>query len=274
MRRVWIQITLLAVGMLAAFQSSAVAQVLIWSLPEQDGSWVRFEGTYRQTQAKPNAATGDLVLEWQQELTISSVGRKQAEYQGNQVPCRWVEFRSVSKPAGVEKEPGPGGVYIYKVLIPEESVIGKPVDDATVPVTFIPVIEGLRKVGDRDVEPVTESALAVYPHIAPLTYYPNLAQVSGQSDELAIAGNTVATQVYKGSRLLQDKRSRSKNSATLWLTDAVPFGLAKFSVAIERDSKLPTSPVEDFKRSAVIAVEMNAVETGTNARSLLSGAEQ
>ena len=35
------------------------AQVLIWNLPKEDGAWIRFEGNYRQNQARPNAAAGD-----------------------------------------------------------------------------------------------------------------------------------------------------------------------------------------------------------------------
>jgi len=251
-----------------AWGGSVEAQVLIWNLPREDGTWIRFEGNYKQTQSRPNSTAGDQILEWQQELLISSVGQQTAEYQGKAQPCRWVEFRSTTKPAGVDQAPGPGGVYIYKVLIPEAAVIGKPTDEERVPVTFLPVVEGLRRVGDRPVEKVTEKALAVYPHISQLTFYPDLAP--GEPDSLLIAGETVATQLHKGSRLLEDKRSRSLNNATLWLAPKLPFGLAKFTVNIERDTKLPSAPPSEFKRTAVIEVEMAAVETGTNARSELA----
>jgi hypothetical protein len=251
-----------------AWGGASEAQVLIWNLPKEDGTWIRFEGTYKQTQSRPNSAAGDQILEWQQELLISSVGKQTAEYQGKEQPCRWVEFRSTTKPAGVDQAPGPGGVYIYKVLIPEASVIGKPADEEQVPVTFLPVIEGLRRVGDRPVEKVTEKALAVYPHISQLTYYPDLAP--GDPDTLLIAGENVTAQINKGTRLLEDKRSRSLNAATLWLAPKLPFGLAKFGVKIERDTKLPSAPASEFKRTAVIEVEMAAVETGAGARSELA----
>ncbi len=273
MRSGWIGVVTLGLGLLLGLAPTASAQVLIWNLPKEDGAWIRFEGNYRQNQARPNAATGDIVLEWRQELTISSVGTQEAEYQGQQVPCRWVEFKAITKPAGVDQPPGPGGVYLYKVLIPEQSVIGKPIDDETVPVTFLPIVEGIRKVGDRPVEKVNEKALAVYPHISQLTYYPNLKPASNQTEELSIAGDSVAARVQKGSRLLEDKRSRSKNTATLWLSEKLPFGLAKFKVNIERDQKLPTSPPEEFKRASVIDVEMVAVEIGTNARSEIAESE-
>lgn len=262
---VWMLVTLFGAA------STTNAQVLIWNVPKDDGTWIRFEGNYRQTQTRPNAA-GDIVLEWRQELTMSSVGEKEAEYKGKQVPCRWIEFKSVTKPAGVDQPPGPGGTYLYKVLIPIEAVIGKPVDDESVPVTFLPVIEGVRKVGDRPIEKVNEKALAVYPHISQLTYYPDL-QPTGNEDVLSIANDSHQAKIFKGSRLLEDKRSRSKNAASLWLTNTLPFGIAKFSVNVERDAKLPTVSPDEFKRVSVIDVEMVAVETGTGARSELADAE-
>jgi hypothetical protein len=267
--RMWGLASLFLLGSLAPVS----AQVLIWNIPEEDGSWVRFEGTYKQTQARPNVATGDTLLEWRQELTISSVGGQDSEYQGRTVPCRWVEFKSVTKPAGVDQPPGPGGVIIYKVLIPVEAVIGKPIDGESVPVTFLPVVDGLRKVGDRAVEKVQPGALAVYPHISQLTYYPDLAPISNQAEELTVAGETVRAQVNKGKRELQDNRSRSVNSATLWLAEKLPFGIAKFTVNVQRDQKLPTAPVDDFRRVTVIDVDMTAVEVGKNARSEIAAGE-
>ena len=122
------------------------------------------------------------------------------------------------------------------------------------------------EVGDREVEPVSEHALAVYPHIAVLTYYPDLTPKNEGPTTLSVGDATFTATANQGSRILQDRRSRSKNSATLWLADAIPFGLAKFAVTIERDQKLPTASAEEFKRSAVIEVEMTAVEIGNNAR--------
>lgn len=269
----WLRLWGLACALFVGNLAPVSAQVLIWNIPETDGSWIRFEGNYRQTQARPNVATGDALLEWRQELTISSVGSQDGEYQGRTVPCRWVEFKSVTKPAGVDQPPGPGGVILYKVLVPVEAVIGKPVDGESVPVTFLPVLEGLRKVGDRPVEKVQAGALAVYPHISQLTYYPDLAPVTNQAEEITVAGESFPARVNKGKRELQDSRSRSVNSATLWLAPKLPFGIAKFTVNVERDQKLPTAPMDDFRRVTVIDVEMTAVEVGQNARSEIAGGE-
>ena len=71
----------------AVLSSSASAQGLIWSLPE-DGKWVRFEGTYQQTELRPNSNEGPLQLEWVQHITIKSVGKEDADFKGQKVPCR------------------------------------------------------------------------------------------------------------------------------------------------------------------------------------------
>src|SRR5262245_21806858 len=98
----------------------ASAQVLIWSLPKEDGTWVRFEGTYKQTRNRPDAKLGDEMLEWRSELTISVVGSETAEFTDKdadgkdrlrEVPCRWVEFKSQTKPGGLDIPAGPGDTF-------------------------------------------------------------------------------------------------------------------------------------------------------------------
>jgi hypothetical protein len=259
------------------------AQVLIWSLPKADGAWVRFEGTYRQTRARPTTNAGEEVLEWRSELTISAVGSETVEVTGqgdadteaqpgltNEVPCRWVEFKTVIKPNGLEKQLGPGDQFIYKVLIPEHRVIGKPVDDDNIPVTFLPIIKGWRKVGLRDAVPVTEKALAVYPTVAPVTYYPDLKAEGEEPEQVQVGGEAVAARVFKGTRVvLQRTTNRSTNVGTLWRSDEVPFGLARFQVSVTLEEKEIAAPVDEFKRTSLIEVDMAVVATGDDARSVL-----
>src|SRR5262249_33776848 len=136
------------------------AQVLIWSLPKEDGTWVRFEGAYKQTRARPNANAGDEMLEWRSELTISAVGSETADVKvfengrevTKNVACRWVEFKSNTRPGGVDVVPGPGDVFVYKVLIPADRVIGSTADRDGIPVTFLPIVKGWRKVAQREAE--------------------------------------------------------------------------------------------------------------------------
>ncbi|MFN0054561.1 MAG: hypothetical protein ACKV0T_20490 [Planctomycetales bacterium] len=268
------RITTLGYTLAAALLWGAVpaqAQILIWNLPQEDGAWVKFEGAYTQTQARPESNAGDEVLKWRSELTITSVGQTQATFQGAEVPCRWVEFKSVTRVEALEKPPGPGGTYLYKVLIPESKVIGKPVDDTGIPVTFLPIVKGYRKVSQRDVEPVSDRVLAVYPTIALLTYYPDLQADESQGGELPlkVSNDPVPVRVFKGSRLLQDKMSRSKNSGVLWLTDTLPFGLARYQVSVTREERGLTSQANEFRRTSLIEVDMSAVASGNDGRSEL-----
>lgn len=271
MRRSYATVCLLALTWFAAHAGEAQAQILIWSLPKEEGAWIRFEGSYKQTQARPESNAGDEVFEWRNELTISSVGTEEATFEGKKVPCRWVEFKTITKANDLDKQPGPGGVYIYKVLIPESKVIGKPVDDDGIPVTLIPIVKGYRKVSARDVEAVSERALAVYPTIAPLTFYPDLkADESGAGElQLPVSNDPIAVKLFKGNRVLQNNVSRSTNVADQWLAESLPFGLAKFQVNLTREEKGLTQSVDEFRRRSLVEVEMSAVAQGNEAKSEL-----
>jgi hypothetical protein len=243
-------------------------------MPKENGAWVRFEGTYRQTRSRPNATAGDELLEWRSELTISDVGREKADFDGEKnVPCRWVEFKSLTKPNGLEKQPGPGDTFIYKVLIPENRVIGKTVDADNIPVTYLPIVKGWRKVGERGAEPVTEKALAVYPTIALVTYYPDLKSDGGDSEPVQVGGAPVSAHLHKGSRVFQKTTSRSTNNASLWLSDEVPFGLARFQVTLTQEQKELAATADEFKRASITEVDMAVVATGNDARSELGDAK-
>jgi hypothetical protein len=254
---------------LGGFATPASAQVLIWSLPAEDGTWVRFEGTYKQTRSRPESTAGDEELEWRSELTISSVGRESATVDGKELACRWVEFKTLTKPGGLDKEPGPGDLYVYKVLIPEERVIGKIVDDETIPVTFLPIVKGFRRVGMREPEPVQEKALAIYPTVALVTYYSNLQAEGDDPEELQLAGNTVKARLFKGSRIFKQSTTRSTNAASLWRSDDVPFGLARFQVSLTREEKALAATSDEFRRAALIEVDMAVAAVGTDAHSEL-----
>lgn len=255
---------LAGVSFLTGPAAPASAQMLIWNLPKEDGVWVRFEGAYKQTRARPNANAGDENLEWRSELTISSVGRETVD--GDE--CRWVEFKAITKPNGLEQKPGPGDTFVYKVLIPENRVIGKTVDADTIPVTYLPIVKGWRKVGGRDPQPVNEKALAVYPTISLVTYYPNL-KPEGEAEPLQVGGMAVSARLWKGERSFENATSRSTNAASLWLCDEVPFGLARFQVTLTQDKKDLAASADEFKRASLIEVDMAIVATGNDARSEL-----
>lgn len=250
--------------------SPVSAQVLLWGKLPPDGSWVRFEGTYQNTNILPDSNDGNLELKWRRELTVKSVGQEMAEYNGQETPCRWLEFKTVTGKESEEGlQPGEFGVRIYKVLVPESRVIGKLVDADGIPANFIPIIKGYRKLASNEPEPLTEKLLSFSPMITLLTYYPNLKPESDQAAELQLPTATVQAKLWTGDEKLESRVNRSTNEGRLWLTEEVPFGLAKFQVKIVRESKDGAAAAEAFKPSAELHVDMTLVATGKDATSEL-----
>lgn len=244
------------------------AQGLIWELPP-DGSWVRFEGTYEKEMPGPDSNDLNVKLKWTRHIVISSVGTEMAEFEGAQTACRWLEFKCIT---GKETEsgvaPGVSGPRIYKVLVPEKSIDGQIIDKNKIPVTFIPVIRGYRKVGDRPVEPLKTNVLRFYPMITMLGHYTKW-ESEGEPATIEIPTGAVSAREYKGSIQSESTTTRSKNEGTLWRTDKIPFGVAKWAVVITRDTKGGTQPRTEFKMTSRIQVAMSAHEVGTNAESEL-----
>jgi len=175
-------------GLLAlGFCETARAQGLILNLPK-DGAWVRFEGTVKQVEFRPEAPEGDISMEWIEHLTIKSVGREEAVHNGKKVPCRWVEIKVLTgKPSESGVEPGPVGERIYKVLVPEERVIGEVADAEKIPFSYLDIVKGFRKMGGT-VTPIpvgsrgTEGVFQVYPLVGPLMHY-DAVEAAGRGDE-------------------------------------------------------------------------------------------
>jgi hypothetical protein len=237
---------------------TAVAQSLVWNLPE-DGQFVRFEGTYRVKELVGDAANSTREFEWRSELTIRSVGRETVTINGVETPCRWVEFKSVNGRESAEgTQAGPHGARIYKVLIPENRVIGKDRDSSGIPVQFLPIVRGYRKLGNREVEPVQEQVLSTFPLICLLTYYPQYkTRKSG------------AETILEGERKLETRTMRSVNSAKLHRDDSKPFGLSQFSVRLSLEEKGLSDPETLFKPRSETYVDLKLVETGSAATSEL-----
>lgn len=250
------------------FASSANAQVLIWSLPEKDGTWVKFEGTYQNTRIRPQA-TEDQTDKWQCELTIKSCGEETLEIDGKPLKCRWLEFKTVigkSSEQGVQ--PGPYGTRIYQVLVDESKVDGKVADARGIPNTFFPIIKGYRKLGSNGkVETIREKSLMLYPAISLVTHYPDLKADSDKPSPLELPPlKTVNATLMRGTQKLESSTDRSINEGQLWLSPDVPFGLAKFVVKVIREKKDSTATRDDFKRDADMQQELTVVAQGTDAR--------
>ncbi|WP_299468633.1 hypothetical protein [uncultured Gimesia sp.] len=253
---------------LISFSSSLSAQGLIWELPP-DGSWVRFEGTYEKEMPGPESNDLNVKLQWTRHLVISSVGSEMAEFEGAQTACRWLEFKCLTGKAtesGVA--PGVSGLWIYKVLVPEKAINGQLVDKDQIPITFLPIIRGYRKTGDKPVEPLQTNVLRLFPLITMLEYYPKWDS-EGEPATVETPAGAVSAREYKGSFISESPTTRSKNEGTIWRTSEIPFGVAKWTVDITRDTKGGTQARSEFKMTSRIHVAMSAHEVGKNAESEL-----
>ncbi len=258
--------SLAAMGLLAA--GEADAQGLIWNLPA-DGSWVRYEGTYSQLVRRPESAEGDLQLEWTRHLTIKSVGSVEEEFQGQTQPCRWLEIKVTTAQEAAVLEPGPGGERLYKILVPERAIQGRVNDEAGILVSFLPVVRGYRKIGDEAPQPIESGVFQIYPLVSYLRHYRELRAESTTPAEVDIPLNAVAAVEYRGAMTVESTQTRSANEATLWRSDDVPFGLAKWIVRDTREEKHPSQPRDQFRETMEVSVEMSAHETGNDATSEL-----
>ena len=272
---------LLTLAFLLASPTILSAQGLIWSLPEQEGTWVRYEGEYKQVEFRPGVATGDQTFNWRRNVTIKALvtpdAHKTAMYRGKQVTCRWIEIKvETGKPGEQGLDTGPGGARLYKVLIPEARIFGtlinnNSVDADGIPVSFLPIIRGYRKLGNRKEEQIKTKVLQIYPAISLLKHYKAFRPETGQPEdpELAALGAVNAIK-WLGGEALQSRVSRSEHSSTIWLSREVPFGLARWNVKITRSRKRETDPREKFEKRTETTVEMKAVAVGTDAKSELA----
>ena len=245
-------------GWLLLVTQDACAQGLIWSLPEE-GQSVHFQGEYIQEMFPINSDESESkIIKWIRDLTIKSAGRETAQYNGSEQPCRWIEFEVVTRPSDVEIQPGPGSSRIYKVLVPESRVIGKLKDGDEIAVSFMPIVKGTRRIGDKPAEPIKTKVLQVYPVISLLRHYERLESDSQGAMEVDIPFGIVNASKHKGSFSIESRTSRSINEAEFWRSNEVPFGLAKWTVNIVREQKQDSEARSEFKTVSKITVTMEA----------------
>lgn len=271
MSRMFRNLMLVASCVLACcIPATASAQGLLWSLPP-DGAIVEYAGKYYNKQERPGSNDGPLELEWDSRLTIQSVGEEMAEFEGHPTACRWIEFKIVTGKAskkGVEADagidPGPHGTVIYKALIPVEKVKGQLKDDDGLPITYLPIVKGYRKIGQQPAHAVQEHVLTFYPLLGLFANYLDLA-ADGQPADLDLPNiGTVKATHMKGTLKLQNQTGKSENAGEIWLTDEIPFGWAKYHVKLTRQEKDITAPNSAFAPAAEIEVEMVAVKKETS----------
>lgn len=264
--------TVIAVSFLLTFPAvTASAQGLIWKLPEQDGEWVRYEGTVTQIEARPESAEGNMTLSWVKHVTIKSVGQESADYRGQSTPCRWIEIKvQTGKTSAAGVNTGSVGERIYKVLVPEAEVLGNWVDGENLPVSYLPIVRGYRKTNDKDPTPreITSGILQVYPVVALIRHYRTMTP-GDVPETVRVGQQEVTASTLQGSIELESPRVRVLHETTLYRSDEMPFGLARWTVKITEEVKGEVDQRSEFQFASEVTVDMTARETGTDARSEL-----
>ncbi len=246
----------------------ASGQGLLFKVPEP-GAWVRYEGTVQQWDSLPDPETGEMKrpekpIEWQRHLHLKCVGQETAKFRGSDVDCRWIEIKVIT---GVRSELGPDpgdvGSRVYKVLVPSVILDGKGRDARNVPVDFIPIVKGYKRIAGGEVTPIRSKALRIYPLISLLGHYRD-AKVLAANGNVGIPAANSGTH-YSGVLNLERNRSQAQNAATYWVSNEIPFGIAKWEVTVTRKSKDITDPRSSFQETSQIKVQMQAQEVRTDA---------
>lgn len=257
-------------GLVLSLAGQAAAQGLIWSLPE-DGHFVRYEGTYTQLVRRPDSTQGNLTLQWRRYLTIKSVGREEAEYQGQMQPCRWVEIKSeTGKTSEGVLDAGPGGIRMYKILVPESAIRGsiyEPVGDGReIFAAFIPVVKGYRRIGDEPAQEIETGVFQLYPVISLLRHYRDLSASGTPSNINVPAGDFEATP-FQGKLVMETRSLRSTNTCEMLRSPTLPFGVVKWTAKTVEEYKGTTDLRSEFKEFVTLTEEMQAVSIGDGAES-------
>ncbi len=222
-------------------------------------------------------------MEWIQHLTIKSVGRETAAFHGKQVPCRWVEIKVVTgKASEAGIEPGPVGERVYKILVPEERVVGQVSDGEKIPFSYLDIVKGFRKIGGGTATPIPlvrgsegagagAGAFQVFPLVAPLMHYDALEPAGREPESVQTPGGAVPARKFKASRVVESPTVRTTDDAEIWRssppTDQVPFGLVKWATKTKIERKDTAAPRSAFKLATQMTVEMSAHEWGNGAKS-------
>lgn len=257
-------------GIVLALAGTTQAQGLIWSLPE-DGTWVRYEGTYSQTIKRPESTQGDLTLTWRRYLTIKSVGREDHEYQGQVQPCRWIELKTeTGKTTEGVLDAGPGGIRMYKLLVPESEIRGtlnKPAgDNRQLFVAFLPAVKAYRRIGDEPAQEMDPALFQVYPLIALLRHYPDL-EAQGDAAPLSVPAGEFQATTLVGNLSMETSAYRSTNQCLMNRSEGFPFGVVKWTATTVDETKGTTDPRSEFTEAVTLKEEMQAVSVGDGAES-------
>lgn len=249
--------------LMAAGQASA--QGLIFSLPE-DGKGVEYEGTITYTTVRADIDEGRETITKAREMSIKSVGKTEAEFNGQMQPCRWIEIKIVTGTAGEGGiDPGPVGSRIYSVLVPESKIISTATDADSIPNITLPIVKGYRRSGEAQRRDIKSKAISFYPTICQLVNYPEPEVVAEAETPETKSPDQFTARHLKGRMVMERPESRSTNEGHFWVSEGVPFGLARWEVTVTREQKESTASRDDFKEVTTTTSEMSVRKLIPNA---------
>jgi hypothetical protein len=243
----------------------ALAEGLLWNLPAP-GTWVRYEGTYRQTEIRRDAS-GNLDLDpWIERITVKSVGSKSVDVEGEETPARWIEIKvERGRERDGTLDTGVTGLEIYQLLVAENAVLSLPVDLDGVPEVFVRVFEATRKIGIQEPKKLSENVVQLYPMGLLVGYFrkPELVESDVPLPAIVPSGSG---EKWTGSMTIERPSNRTIHTATFVRSDAVPFGLVQWSVKIRREEKDALATRDSYLPQTEVAIEQKLVEIGDNAQ--------
>ncbi len=250
-----------------AFATRAEAQGLLWQLPA-DGSEVVYGGTMTQVNTRPDGQ--ESTMTWERQLAIRSVGQEQATVDDEQVPARWIEFELRTGQASEQGiDTGLVGLRIFRVLVPAAAITGKPADDRDIPNAFLPILQGFQQIGDQPAQPLEAKAFAIAPLLTQLrNYRGDQLKAEGEEPVDVPAGQFTATK-YAASETQENRSTSVENSATMFVSKEVPFGLARWQVTTTQSVKDPNQPRDAFEARTRIEATMEARAINQNAQATL-----
>lgn len=256
-----------AVCLLTLLCPNARAQGLLFHVPE-DKTGVEYEGTVELTTIRPDITEGKETIVKAREMSIKSVGREDAEFDGKVQPCRWIEIKIVTGTAGEAGiDPGPIGSRIYKVLVPEAKIIADPVDQDGVPNITLPIVRGYRRTGESQVQKLATNALGIYPTVSQLINYPEQEVIAAsESPQTKAANLSFNARHLRGRIVMESNDTRSTNEGHFWVSEEVPFGLVRWEVVVTREKKESTARREQFS-------ELETTRTIMSVKRILTAAE-
>ena len=286
--RGWLACTSVLAFVLSSMQDVS-AQGLIRNLPE-DGTQVKYEGSYTQVINRPESVEGRLTLTWDRNLWIKSVGQETVEFNldgsrdsdGNDVietsnawgldesalVCRWLEFRLETRPPDIEE--APVGTRIYKILVPEAVIRGEIEDIEGVFLSHLPVVKGYRKLGEQPVQELESPVFQLYPLVSLLRHFGELNELPGtQPFDVRNQGSVTAAAV-EGEMETETATSQSNNTAEIWHSPEMPFGTVEWTAVVTNKQKNPTearSVFDELVPLVTLTETLTAVEVETGAES-------